>query len=263
MLRPLTVFARRQARSVRKRVRRAASELRYRREVLGGAAPLGDLTRYEMRVFSQNGEDGILRAMFARLGPGGRYYVEFGVEDGRECNSRYLREAHGWTGLLMDGGHEDPAINLRREFVTAENVGDLFAKYGVPSEPDLLSIDIDGNDYYVWRALAPRWRARVVVAEYNAMCGPTARRSIAYEPAFRWSGTDYMGASLGALVAVAREFGYTLVACDSAGVNAFFVRDDLVGGRFRPRPPEALYRPPGFADGRGHPPDPSRRMHPV
>ena len=244
-------------------MRRAAAELRYRREVLGGAAPLGDLTRNEVRVFSQSGEDGILRAIFARLGPGGRYYVEFGVEDGRECNTRYLREAHGWTGLLMDGGHDDPATNLRRESVTAENVGDLFAKYGVPSEPDPLSIDVDGDDHHVWRALAPRWRPRVGVAEYNAMCGPTERRSIAYEPAVRWSGTDYMGASLGALVAVAREFGYTLVACDSAGVNAFFVRDDLVGALVRPRAPEARYRPPAFADGRGHPPDPSRRMRPV
>lgn len=255
------------ARSVAKRVRPVLGELRYRREVLGTTAPLRDLTRYERRIFSQNGEDGILQAIFARLGHGSRYYVEFGVEDGRECNTRYLRERHGWTGLLMDGGHENPALNLRREFITAENVNALFEQYGVPREPDLLSIDLDGNDYYVLRALAQHWHPRVVVAEYNAMCGPTARRSIAYDPAFRWSGTDYMGASLQALVGVTRAWGYTLVACDSAGVNAFFVRDDLVDGHFERHSPEALYRPPGFSpDGGahfGHPPDPTRRMQPV
>ncbi len=268
MLATVSAFWRRQGRSLRKVSRRAIADVRFRREVVGRAAPLRDLTRYEMRVRSQNGEDGILRAIFARIGPGSRYYVEFGVESGRECNTRYLREAGGWTGLLMDGGHEDPAINLRREFITAENVEALFAKYGVPREPDLLCIDIDGNDYYVWRTLAPRWRARVVVVEYNAMYGPTDRRTIAYDPAFRWRGTDYMGASLQALVSVADRWGYTLVACDSRGVNAFFVRDDLLGGHFERRPAAELYRPPRFGPKvggrhRGHPPDPTRRMQPV
>lgn len=273
-------FFGRQVRSAKKftrwldaETRHRRTEWRFRREVLGGTAPLRDLTRYEARVYSQNGEDGILRAIFARVGPGNRYYVEFGVEDGLQCNTRYLREVHGWTGLLMDGGHEDPARNLHREFITAENIGALFAKYAVPAEPDLLSIDIDGNDLYVWRALAPHYRPRVVVIEYNAMCGPTERLSIAYDPAFRWAGTDYMGASLQALVSAFREWGYTLVACDSQGVNAFFVRAALVDGHFVRRSAEELYRPPGFGphpmfgpniDGRrGHVPDPTRRMVPV
>jgi GNAT superfamily N-acetyltransferase len=267
MLSALRLIGRRQIRSFRRRVQQVLGDVRYRRECIGGTAPLRDLTRYEWRASSQNGEDGIVRAIFARIGHGSRYYVEFGVEDGRQCNTRHLREAHGWTGLLMDGAHEDPAVNLHREFITAENIEALFTKYDVPREPDLLSIDIDGNDYYVWRALAPHRRPRVVVVEYNAMCGPIARVSIVYEPAFRWAGTDYMGASLQALVGVARDWGYTLVACDSIGVNAFFVRDDLIDGHFERRSAEALYRPPGFSpDGErtlGHPADTARRMQPV
>jgi hypothetical protein len=225
--------------------------------------PLDDLTRYERSVHSQNGEDGILRAIFGRIGDGTRYFVEFGVEDGDECNTRYLAERRGWSGLLMDGGHEDPRRNLRREMITAENVVGLFHKYGVPAEFDLLSIDIDGNDYWVWRAVAAVWRPRVVVIEYNASEGPVKSTSVAYDPAFRWSETDYMGASLRALATLGMEHGYTLVACDSRGVNAFFVVDELVEGNFVRRSIEELYRPPRYRDGGGHPPDPTRRLLPV
>lgn len=80
------------------------------------------LSRSERLVYSQFGEDGVTLALFAALGHGSRYYVEFGVEDGMECNTRVLRERHGWKGLLMDGGEPNKAINLHSEFVTAENI---------------------------------------------------------------------------------------------------------------------------------------------
>jgi len=251
---------------MRKKIKRFLRELRGQvalRAALRRGGPLGDLTRFERSVHSQNGEDGILEAIFARIGPGGRSFVEFGVEDGRECNTRHLAERHGWSGLLMDGGHEDARRNLRREMITAENVVGLFRQYGVPAALDLLSIDIDGNDYWVWRALAPHWRARVVVIEYNASEGPEASTSIVYDPAFRWDETDYMGASLGALVALGATHRYTLVACDSRGVNAFFVADELVEGNFTRRPAAELWRPPRFLDGGGHRRHPSRRLQPV
>ena len=247
------------------RLRRAVRRgLRFWFDVRLRRAPLRDLTRYEQRVYSQNGEDGILEAIFARIGTTNKYFVEFGVESGRECNTRRLAEHCGWTGLLMDAGFEDPSRNLRREYITAESINDLLAKYGVPHEFDLLVIDIDGNDYWVWKNLAVHWRPRVVVIEYNAQAGPDASLVIPYDPTFRWDGTDYYGASLRALATLGAERGYRLVACDSTGVNAFFVREDLAAGAFARRGVEALYRPMRHGpQRRGHPHDPTRRLAPA
>ena len=98
----------------------------------------------EKKIFSQNGEDGILEAIFDRIGEGQKYYVEFGMENGNEVNTRFLREQKNWTGLLMDGGHSNPAINLHKEFITASGICGLFEKYKVPRPSiDLLSIDVD------------------------------------------------------------------------------------------------------------------------
>jgi hypothetical protein len=226
---------------------------------LAATGPVGSLERYEQRFTSQNGEDGILAALYARIGTTNRHFVEFGVEDGGECCSRHLRERRGWTGLLMDGGeHARPVGPVHREFITAENVTALFAKYGVPAEFDLLSIDIDGNDYWVWQALSG-YSPRVVVIEYNAAIPPSESRTVPYDPAFRWDGGDYFGASLLALERLGRRKGYTLVGCDSRGINAFFVRNDCLGDHFATRSVAELYRPPRFGarvHGRriGHPP---------
>jgi tetratricopeptide (TPR) repeat protein len=214
----------------------------------------------ERRFTSQNGEDGVIEAIFAAIGTTNRYFVEFGVQDATECNSARLL-ARDWSGLLMDGDgiSRNPRATVQREFVTAENVNSLFGKYGVPREFDLLSIDIDGNDYWVWRAI--EYRPRVVVIEYNASVPPTERRTIAYDPSFRWNGTDYCGASLRALAELGSEKGYALVYCERAGVNAFFVERSALPPGFAPRAPEQVYRPPNyFYRGERHPPDPLRRM---
>jgi hypothetical protein len=241
-------------------VRNHRNGLRIARELRIGRRPLADVTRYERRFFSQNGEDGILQALFAVLGTTNRYFVEFGAGKGSECNTASLARRHGWRGLLMDAqaGAADAPVPVQQEYVTAENIGALLDKYGVPASFDLLSIDIDGNDYWVWRAIT-RQRARVVVIEYNASRPPTESRVIAYDPDFRWSGTDYFGASLPALAQLGRTKRYTLVGCDSSGTNAFFV-DDALAGRFVPQSVQALYRPPAYRRGRGHPPDPTRIM---
>jgi len=112
--------------------------------------PITDIWPYEKKVYSQHGEDGVLDAIFRVIGTTSRFYVEFGTGDALQRNTRFLAERRGWSGLLMDGGFENPAINLRREFITAENINELFARYDVPHDLDLLSIDIDGNDYWVW-----------------------------------------------------------------------------------------------------------------
>lgn len=181
----------------------------------------------ERRVYSQNGEDGVLHALFRELGSTNRVFVEFGCEDGRQRNTRLLEEK-GWSGLLMSRDARPSQFDIQCEHVTAENVNGLFAKYNVPNEFDLLSIDIDGNDYWVWKALSPTFRPRVVAIEYNGALGCERSVTIPYDPGFVWDGSEYFGASLPALERLGREKGYRLIYCERAGVNAFFVRNDLV-----------------------------------
>jgi hypothetical protein len=233
---------------------------RFRKEVLGSSAPLADLTRYERRVYSQNGEDGILQAIFARIGVTNKFLVEFGIGNGRECNTRFLVAKRKWTGLWMTGNaaKKRPWMDIKREFITAENIRALFEKYGVPRDFDLLSIDIDGNDYWIWKALTD-YRPRVVIMEYNAMVPPDQSRTIAYEPEFVWRKTDYMGASLLALEKLGRTKGYTLIGCDSWGANAFFVQDALAH-HFETKTVAEYYRKPRYRGGQGHPRDPERTM---
>jgi hypothetical protein len=217
--------------------------------------PIRNLNHYECKIYSQNGEDGILQAIFRKIGVTNKYAVEFGVEDGSECNTRYLIEKKGWTGLRMDG-RDNNGTSIQREFITAENINDLFKKYQVPRSFDLLCIDIDGNDYWVWKAIDPAYSPRVVVMEYNGKIRPPESKTIPYDPAFHWDGSDYYGASLGALCKLAREKGYTLIGCDREGVNAFFLKDAEIAGRFVPQDIFKLYRPPRFgaqADGGGWP----------
>lgn len=136
---------------------------------------------------------------------------------------------------------------MHKEFVTAANICSLFEKYLVPREFDLLSIDVDGNDYWIWRAIEG-YSARVVVIEYNSSISPDESKTIPYDPEFRWDGTNYFGASLLALTKLGRVKGYTLVGCDSRGVNAFFLRDDTVGDRFSMRSLAELYSAPGYGE---------------
>jgi hypothetical protein len=217
---------------------------RIAREVAGSGEPIADLTRYERKLNSQHGEDGIIEAIFARIGVTNKYVVEFGVGSGRECNSAYLARKKGWTGLWMDGKQprRKRALEVRQEFITAENILELFEKHGVPKKFDLLSIDIDGNDYWIWKKITG-YQPRVVIMEYNASVPPTEARTIRYDPKFVWSKTDYYGASLLALARLGEEKGFRLVGCDNSGVNAFFVERSLADKNFARQSVEKLYRP--------------------
>lgn len=214
--------------------------------------PIQSLNRFERRIafikrpeFSQNGEDGIINAIFGMIGTTNKYFVEFGAEDGMQCNTRYLYLKRGWRGLLMDGSYENEAINLRREFITVENIELLFVKYGVPKDIDLLSIDVDGNDYWVWQAIK-NYHPRVVVIEYNACFPWKESKTIPYKPSFVWDRTDYYGATLQALNHLGNEKGYTLVATDSSGTNAFFVMNEFVKDNFVVLSPKELFHTAAF-----------------
>jgi len=186
------------------------------------------LQQYERKVYSQNWEDGVIEKIFEVIKTTNKYYVEFGVENANECNTRNLRENCGWTGLLMDGGYENKEIGLYQEFITAENINELFRKYNVPQEFDLLSIDIDYNDFYIWKNLDEIYQPRVVIIEYNASHLPTEDKVVKYDPNAVWDTTNYFGASIRALYNLGKRKGYSLIYAENQGVNLFFVKSSLL-----------------------------------
>ena len=214
------------------------------------------LNTSEFQVYSQHGEDGIIEEIFKRLGAHTKLFVEIGVQDGLECNTTYLI-IKGWSGYWLDSSRESMSqINntfrkpiLKRQlqchnvFITAENVQQVLRDAGIPMNFDLLSIDIDGNDYWVWKALTD-YAPRVAVIEYNAMFRPNVKWVMEYNPDHSSAGTSYFGASLKSLELLGRQKGYKLVGCNFHGVNAFFVREDVVGDKFcEPFTAENHYEP--------------------
>lgn len=217
------------------------------------------LTGFEAQVFSQFGEDGIIREIFRRIGTTNQYFVEFGVEDGSETNTTYLL-FKGWKGLWIEGSSEfcrhirtdfakaiqKKQLTLINGFIKAENIESLFAEGNVPEEFDLLSIDIDRNDYHVWKAIN-HYRPRVVVIEYNAIFRPDDHFVVDYDADAMWDRTSNCGASLAAMTKLGLEKGYKLVGSSFAGLNAFFVREDVMGDHFTgPFTAENHYEPPRF-----------------
>lgn len=204
---------------------------------------IANINSFELRVYSQNGEDGIIKIIFHKIGTTNKYFVELGTENGKECNSALLLEK-GWTGLQIDSKKTRNKF-VKREFVTAENVEKVLKKYDVPKNFDLLSIDIDGNDYWVWKELKIFY-PRVVVIEYNASIPPNESKVVPYNPRFKWDGTNYFGASLLALTKLSQKKGYQLIGCDSTGTNAFFVKRELTKKNFKVRPLMQVFKTPKY-----------------
>ena len=229
--------------------------------VLAERAPLSrageyePLNAYEKKISSQNGEDGIIEELFARLRVDNPFFVEFGAEQGVECNTAQLARTFGWQGVMIEGGDDSfaalqsnyaalPSVRCVHALVTRENIASVFAANDVPQDLDLLSIDVDGNDYYLWEALA-EYRARVVIIEINPAFPPPQRWVMAYNPDHTWQHDDYYGASLASLTALGNRLGYALLGIDSHVVNAFFIRRELLDvAGFPERKPEDIYHAP-------------------
>jgi len=234
-----------------------------RRQLL--ARPPGGWRGHEFRVFSQWGEDGLIQHLVHEVPVARRVFVEFGVEDYREANTRFLLVNDGWSGLVMDGSEEnvrrirqDPLFwqhNLKatQAFVTRENIDTLLAAQGLSGDIGLLSIDIDGVDYWVWEAITAVSPA-IVVIEYNARFGAERAVSVPYDAGFVRSKAHhsmiYYGASLRALCLLGKRKGYALVGCNSAGNNAFFVRRDLLPASLPEREPAQAFVAAGFREAR-------------
>ncbi len=201
--------------------------------------PHQDLMRHRFRIQSQNEEDGITLALFARIGIAGRRFAELGAGT-NGGNSGFLAQECGWSGLMVEAS-EGRVERLRQRFdtgrvqvsgswITRENVNDLLTDHGLTGEIDLVSIDIDGNDYWVWEALTVA-QPRVVIVEFNAAFGPTRRVVVPYDAQFSRETRElphaYYGTSLGALATLANRKGYRLVLVEPRGINAYFVRNDI------------------------------------
>lgn len=210
------------------------------------------LLKHGFSVHSQTDEDGILQEIFRRVDVTSRRFVEIGVEDGLECNTAFLL-IQGWKGAWVEGdpvratgarrNYKDYPVEIRTTYVTAENADALVDELAAGEELDLLSIDIDFNDYWVWRAIESS-RPRVVVIEYNALFPPPTAVTVPYDPKGHWDGSCHRGASLSALTRLGEEKGYHLVGCGLDGINAYFVRSDLSGNLFAsPYTAENHYEP--------------------
>ncbi len=197
----------------------------------------------EFKIFSQWGEDGIVHYLLRHVSVPNQIFVEFGVENYQEANTRWLVEGHNWSGLVLDGSPQhvqaikSDAIYWKHQlkavsaFVDADNINRLIRDNGISGDIGLLSVDIDGMDYWVWKAIDVISPA-IVIAEYNSLFGPNQSVTVPYDPGFvrqkahfSWS---YYGASLAALVGLGKTKGYSFVGSNSAGNNAFFVRKNLL-----------------------------------
>ncbi|MFA7466660.1 MAG: hypothetical protein WCY82_00115 [Desulfotomaculaceae bacterium] len=200
------------------------------------------LKEIEFKVFSQWGEDGIIQYVLSKIHVENEVFIEFGVGNYRESNTRFLLVNNNWKGIVIEGNPryvdqiQSDRLYWRYDltavcrFITRDNINQIITGAGISGDIGLLSIDIDGNDYWVWEAIDVV-NPRIVVCEYNSIFGADHAVTIPYDPQFYIGDAHYShlyyGCSLPALCRVAGSKGYSFIGCNSAGCNAFFVRKDL------------------------------------
>ena len=203
-----------------------------------------NINKFGIKIYSQNDEDGIILYIFKHIGIKTKKFVEIGIENGTECNTTNLLKNFNWKGIQIEGSkklYNDAKIQLKKIlkkkvnnlkllniFVTKKNINQILKRnYG--KEIDLLSIDVDGNDFWIWKAINCV-KPRLVIIEYNSFFGSNISATIKYNSKFSWdhrNNKSYYGASLKALEKLGKQKKYILVGVDKNGVNAFFVRNDL------------------------------------
>jgi len=207
------------------------------------------LTSYGAQYWSQNFEDGMVEEIFRRIGIVNKTFVEIGIGDGTETNTTALLSS-GWSGWWFEADSTacrkirerltkfpelSDRINLQETFVEPSKISDTFNRVGIPKEVDLFSLDIDYNTYHAWKAL-DNFSPRVVVIEYNSGISPCIEWFAAMNENARWDSTQCFGASLKTLEILGRKYNYCLVGCDLTGINAFFVRNDLITNKLFSEP---------------------------
>ena len=198
----------------------------------------------EFKVFSQFGDDGIIQFLLTKIDIPVDKFVEFGVENYEESNTRFLLINNNWRGLIIDGSAshveyiKKSSLYWRQDltavhsFITAENINQILETNGFAGKIGLLSVDIDGNDYWVWKAITVA-DADIVIVEYNSLFGADRAITVPYKPDFFRTNAHYsnlyFGASLPALYELALSKGYSFIGCNIAGNNAYFIKNNLVG----------------------------------
>lgn len=203
---------------------------------------------HEFKVYSQWGEDGIISYLINNLDLKNNFFIEFGVENYLESNTRFLLKKFNWSGLIMDSSPKNIEyikkdgiywkhdITALCKFISINNINEIFLENLVDKNVGLLSIDIDGNDYWVWKAISTI-EPSIVVVEYNSILGKDKNYVVPYEENFTRKKAHYSnlyyGSSLPALTKLANEKGYALITCNSAGNNAFFVKRNLLNEKVK------------------------------
>ena len=200
------------------------------------------LREVEFKIFSQFGDDGIIQWLLNKMDFPNQTFVEFGVSDYQEANTRFLLMNDNWSGYILDSSANNIEackgsyyywkhdLHARKAFINRDNINSLLQEAPFGVHVGILHIDLDGNDYWIWErieAISPR----VVILEYNAVFGSERSITIPYHPRFdrlsaHYSGL-YFGASLPALVSLSNKKGYRYIGSNGAGNNAYFIRDDL------------------------------------
>lgn len=211
-----------------------------------GGVQFKSIHDYEFCVFSQFGDDGIIQYLINEIGieEGSKKFIEFGVEDYTESNTRFLLVNNNWKGLVMDCSDHNIAsikcdeiywrydLTAIHQFVTRDNINKIIKDNGFSGQIGLLHIDIDGNDYWVWESIK-EVDPTIVIMEYNSVFGNEHAITIPYDPKFErnlaHSSNLFWGCSLGSLVALAAKKGYAFVGCNSTGINAYFVKKTKLG----------------------------------
>lgn len=189
------------------------------------------MKKFENKTYSQNGEDGIISYIFEKIGTTNKVAVEIGVTDGgsgAQNNTRLLAE-NGWKTFWFDlkpPTYKPKNCVFSNRKLTRTNILEEFESVGVPTEFDLLSIDIDSNDYYIRETLTA-YNPRIYIMEYNGYYNSQSNYIMPYDENYSWSKRTDFGASLLSYSKQADRLGYDLIYCESRGINAFFIRKDL------------------------------------
>ena len=207
------------------------------------SSSINEISDAEFRIYSQFGEDGIISFLVNNIHIENKIFIEFGVEDYTESNTRYLLKRHNWSGLVIDGSQDNIEyirsdeiswrydLTSRCKFINKDNIDKIISSYTNKKDIGLLSIDVDGNDYWIWKSIKSI-NPRIVICEYNNLFGANMLLTTPYNPDFVRNTAHYsnlyFGASISALVDLAKTKGYYYIGSNSSGVNAFFVRNDLL-----------------------------------
>lgn len=217
---------------------------------------ISSLDEVEFKVFSQWGDDGIIQWLVNNVEFSNKTFVEFGVENYRESNTRFLMMNNNWSGLVMDGSEANVAqianseyfwkynLSAKTVFIDTDNINNHLSSSDLGKEVGILHIDLDGNDYWIWKeinAISPI----VVILEYNSVFGIDRAISVPYDKEFYRTRAHYsnlyFGASIRALHQLSEDKGYAFIGCNSSGNNAYFVRKDKLNDTVRETSLESGY----------------------